>query len=229
MPPARATQPIPILYFTDILCVWAYAGQIRIDRLLDQQRDSLALESRFCPIFGDAREALARRWSDRGGMPGYAAHVRGVCGGFDHLACSDRVWLDVAPRSSLSAHLVLAAVRHLEIGGSLPAGAFGRACWRFRRAFFEEARDISVRRVQLELAEELGIAAAQVEDCLDSGAAHAELTADFERARDLDVRQSPTILLNQGRQRLTGNVGFRIIAANVRELLRNPGDDASWC
>ena len=230
VPASATTSPIPVLYFTDILCVWAYAGQIRIDRLLAQEGRTIALEHRFCPIFGDARAALTRRWGDRGGLPAYAAHVRSVCDGFDHLSCSDRVWLDVAPRSSLSAHLVLAAVRHLEAGGTAPEGAFATACWRFRRAFFEEARDISVRRIQLELAEELDIATGAVEQCLDSGAAHAELTADFERARDLDVRKSPTILLNEGRQRLTGNVGFRIIAANVREVLRHPGiDDASWC
>jgi hypothetical protein len=36
--------------------------------------------------------------------------------------------------------------------------------------------------------------------------------------------------LNDGRQKLYGNVGFRIIEANIQELLRAPvGDQASWC
>ncbi|TPV95892.1 MAG: disulfide bond formation protein DsbA, partial [Myxococcales bacterium FL481] len=34
---------------------------------------------------------------------------------------------------------------------------------------------------------------------------------------------------NEGRQRLNGNVGFRIIEANVRELLRHTETEHSWC
>jgi hypothetical protein len=31
------------------------------------------------------------------------------------------------------------------------------------------------------------------------------------------------------KQVLTGNVGYRVIEANVRELLRAPADQSSWC
>jgi hypothetical protein len=44
-----------------------------------------------------------------------------------------------------------------------------------------------------------------------------------------DVKVSPTLIFNDDRQRLTGNVGYRIIEANVRELLRAPEREASWC
>ena len=40
---------------------------------------------------------------------------------------------------------------------------------------------------------------------------------------------SPTYLLNQGRQKLYGNVGYKIIEANVEEVLRRPAEAASWC
>jgi hypothetical protein len=44
------------------------------------------------------------------------------------------------------------------------------------------------------------------------------------------VKGSPTMILNQGRQKLFGNVGYRIIEANIQELLREPNpDQASWC
>jgi len=36
-------------------------------------------------------------------------------------------------------------------------------------------------------------------------------------------------LLNEGRQKLYGNVGYRIIEANVQEILHQPGNQASWC
>ena len=35
--------------------------------------------------------------------------------------------------------------------------------------------------------------------------------------------------LNEGRQLLAGNVGYRVIEANIRELLDTPGDQQSWC
>lgn len=33
---------------------------------------------------------------------------------------------------------------------------------------------------------------------------------------------SPTLIFNEGRQRLNGNVGYRVIEANIRELRHNP-------
>jgi hypothetical protein len=43
------------------------------------------------------------------------------------------------------------------------------------------------------------------------------------------VDVSPTFVFNDGRQRLNGNVGYRVIEANVRELLRAPEAGRSWC
>jgi hypothetical protein len=44
------------------------------------------------------------------------------------------------------------------------------------------------------------------------------------------IEGSPSFVLNDGRQKLYGDVGFRIIEANIQELLRAPArDQASWC
>jgi predicted DsbA family dithiol-disulfide isomerase len=45
------------------------------------------------------------------------------------------------------------------------------------------------------------------------------------------VQGSPTYVFNDGRQLLYGNVGYRIIEANVRELLSAPPAEGapSWC
>ena len=41
---------------------------------------------------------------------------------------------------------------------------------------------------------------------------------------------SPTLVFNEGRQRLYGNLGYRIIDVNIRELLRDTqSGEASWC
>ena len=58
----------------------------------------------------------------------------------------------------------------------------------------------------------------------------ARLAADYQDADKMRIEGSPTFVLNEGRQKLYGNVGFRVIEANIQELLRAPaGDQASWC
>jgi predicted DsbA family dithiol-disulfide isomerase len=221
---------LALVHFTDILCVWAYVSEVRLERLLAEHGDTIDLERRFCGVFGDARGRLAQQWADRGGLPGYAAHVAAIVGGFDHVSLHPSAWSRVAPSSSLNGHIFLAAIRHLERRGELPTGAFARATWALRAAFFARGRDVGTRAIHYAIAEELALPIAAIESCLGTGAAHAELDADFALAREHDVRMSPTLLLDGGRQRLSGNVGFRVITANVRELLRRPGhDDASWC
>ena len=45
-----------------------------------------------------------------------------------------------------------------------------------------------------------------------------------------DRHFSPTFILNEGRQKLYGNVGYRVIEANLQELLKSPdASQASWC
>jgi len=223
-------EPLPIHHFTDILCVWAYVCQVRVDELIEAEGDAIAVERRFCSVFADASDRLAKRWSDRGGLGGYATHVQSVVARFDHLTISEKAWAETAPRSSLGVHIFLSAIRHLEGVEAVPSASFAKASWAMREAFFAEGRDIGQRTVQYEVAEQLELPIAAIEDCLADSSAHAELAADFDLAKRLDVHVSPTLVLNEGRQRLAGNVGYRVIAANVHELLRgSAGDDASWC
>jgi predicted DsbA family dithiol-disulfide isomerase len=98
-----------------------------------------------------------------------------------------------------------------------------------REAFFRHGLDISRRKVLLEIAESIGLPSAEIEDAIATGAAHAALAEDLELARAQSVAASPTLLFNEGRQRLTGNVGYRIIEANIRELLERAPGQLSWC
>ena len=67
-------------------------------------------------------------------------------------------------------------------------------------------------------------------ECIHNGTAFAKLAADYQDADKMRIEGSPSFVLNEGRQRLYGDVGFRIIEANIQELLRAPrGDQASWC
>jgi len=197
--------------------------------LRDEFGGEVEIDYRFVSVFGSAREKLEERWRDKGGLAGYGEHVRGIVAGFGHVLVHDDVWTRVSPASSWPAHLVLSAVRRLEREGTAPAGACAALAHSLRQAFFGEARDIASQDVLLAAVEALGIEPAAVVAELSSGRAHAELAADYERAREQDVRMSPTLLMNDGRQRLSGNVGYRVIASNVREVLEKRADQVSWC
>ena len=60
--------------------------------------------------------------------------------------------------------------------------------------------------------------------------AFAALASDYQDANSMGVQGSPTFVLNDGRQKLYGDVGYKIIEANIQELIRDPHPDhASWC
>ncbi|QFS50191.1 hypothetical protein [Nostoc sphaeroides] len=59
--------------------------------------------------------------------------------------------------------------------------------------------------------------------------AYAKLSQNFELVKEHTVTVSPTLIFNEGRQRLNCNVGYRVIEANIRELLHNPPGEQSWC
>ena len=96
-------------------------------------------------------------------------------------------------------------------------------------AFFARLADISSQPVLLGLVEDLDLPPAQMEEKIANGEAYAQLSRDMQAAKDLDIRSSPTLIFNEDRQRLAGNVGYRVIKANIRELLENPVSERSWC
>jgi len=80
-----------------------------------------------------------------------------------------------------------------------------------------------------DIADRVDLDLAELKRVLASGAAHARLTDDLAIAAQGAVRASPTLIFNDGRQVLSGNVGYRVLEANIRELLRSPGVQQSWC
>lgn len=222
------SRSIDIAWFSDILCVWAYVAEERIAEIGAQFGDSVRVTPRWFSLFGDTTSKIGEGWADRGGFPGYAAHVAEIAARFPHVTVDPRAWRDVRPLSSLPAHLHLSAVATLDTeSGQAFAPAFATA---LRRAFFADARDIASRSVLDSVAADVGIDPAAIAARLDSGAAHASLAKSQASAEKLRLEGSPTIVLNEGRQKLYGNVGFRVIEANIRELLRDPDPgQASWC
>jgi len=220
---------IQVDHFSDVLCIWAYVSHIRIAELQSEFGDDIAIEVHFFPVFGDVPGKIKKAWGDRGGIAAYSQHVQDVAEPFEHITLHEDVWLKNTPQSSLPVHLFLAAARLAEQQERTEVGVFSRYMTLVREAFFVHARDVAQYKTLLLLADEAGLPVDIVRQSVESGEAHAIICRDMYKAVELGIKSSPTLLFNEGRQQLAGNVGYRIIEANVRELLDNPAGQQSWC
>ncbi|HZQ14151.1 MAG TPA: DsbA family protein [Pseudolabrys sp.] len=225
-----------ISYFSDVLCIWAYTAQARIDTVKEKFSDTVRVDHRFCSVFGDTARKITLTWRDKGEYVGFNAHLRAIALQFPHIEVHPDIWLKTRPPTSASAHLFMTAVQHWqqerarEGQSGLATSIFDKVMWTFRCAFFRDCRDIARWDVQCELAEALGVDIGAIEKSIHEGTAFARLSTDYQDADKMRIEGSPSFVLNDGRQKLYGNVGFRIIEANIKELLRAPvGDQASWC
>ena len=229
---------VRITYYSDVLCIWAYVAQRRLEHLAASFGDDISIEEHFCSVFPDAWTKIEESWGAKGGFEGFNRHLNDVASKFPHIDVHPRLWLDARPRTSASPHLFLKAVAIIENGKDQPDSrslpyvdrVSTRACWQMRRAFFAEAKDISDWHIHVEIAALLGIDYGLIDEKIRSSEAVAQLASDYNLAQKNGVQGSPTFIMNEGRQRLFGNVGYRLIEANVQELLRTtPENEASWC
>lgn len=226
---------VDVTWFSDVLCVWAYVSQARINAVKEKFGHVIRIENRFCSVFGDTARKIASAWKGRGEYEGFNAHLRRVAERFPHIEVHPEIWLKIRPATSASVHLFLKAVQQWEhesgtAGNQAASDIFDEVMWGFRRAFFRDCRDIGRWDVQCETAAGLGVDIGAIEQHIRSGAAFARLAADYEDADKMRIEGSPSLVLNAGRQKLYGNVGFHLMEANIQELLRVPSTgEASWC
>ena len=220
---------IKLQHYADILCIWAYVADARMGELEQQFGAELSVEWRQLSVFGNVPGKIQQNWGAKGGIAAYAAHVLGIAAQHPHLVVHERVWQDPTPRSSMPAHLYLCALRDAEQHDEVPQGTQLKFARALRVAFFGRAADIGAESVLRALLEAENLPQDVVAARLADGRAHAALAEDLQLAKELDIRSSPTLLFNEGRQRLSGNVGYRIIEANIRELLEHPSAGHSWC
>jgi predicted DsbA family dithiol-disulfide isomerase len=225
---------VRITHFSDVLCIWAYVGHRRLEELAEQFGDQIEIETRYCSVFPDAWGKIETKWAERGGFGGFNTHLQAVAARFPHVPVHAGLWAGDRPRSSGSPHLFLKAIELIEQDDGVDAMWADRlstqAAWAVRRGFFEDARDISDWSVLEAIAAERDIDPDRINDKIRSSEAVTQLAIDYHAASEQGIAGSPTLVLNKGRQKLFGNVGYRLIEANVMELLRgHPEDEASWC
>lgn len=226
---------VEVTYFSDVLCVWAYISQARVDAVKDKFGDTVRIRHQFCSVFGDTARKIATNWKNKGEYSGFNAHLRQVAARFPHIDIHPDVWLKTRPLTSTSPHLFMTAIqqweRDLETAGNQSSEfIFDKVLWALRCGFFRDCRDIARLDVQCEIAEALGADIGAIEQYIRNGRAFAGLDADYHDADRNRIEGSPSFVLNEGRQKLYGNIGFRLIEANIQELLRTPQTEgASWC
>ena len=69
------SKPVIIDYYTDVLCVWAWIAQRRIDELSAQFQQDIQLRYLYVDVFGNTQEKMRKQWSERDGFNGFARHV----------------------------------------------------------------------------------------------------------------------------------------------------------
>lgn len=224
---------LKIVHFSDVLCVWAYVGQASLLRLVEKFGDRIEVEEHFCSVFPDTHTKIEKAWRDRGGFCGYADHVKTVANGFENVSIHDDVWSKVRPKSSASPHLFIKAIELIEndaIKATFLDRLSVRAARELRTAFFAQAQDISDWTVQRAISAKIGVDFDAVRQKIENGEAIAKLAADYELGQSLRVQGSPTYILSEGRHILFGNISYRILEANVSELLSEKRDEiASAC
>jgi predicted DsbA family dithiol-disulfide isomerase len=230
-------KTIKLSYFSDVLCFWAYAAQISLDELKMKFGEEIKIDYHFISVFGNTEHRIGKVWQDRGGYKGFSKHIIKTARTFPHVYVNPDIWKLSLPKTSASSHCFLKAIQLLEQNDLISSNIatvdgksiFEESLWRIRCAFFEEALDISELSVLKNIAEDLQLPMADIEKLLNNGSALAALMSDMEKKESLKLEGSPSYVLNDGRQKLYGNVGYRVIEANVIELLENDENRSSWC
>lgn len=220
-------KKVTVLYFTDILCVWAYIAQVRINELKIKFGSDVIFEEHFVSVFGAVEQKMAQNWGDKGGVAAYCQFIQQVTSNYSHVEIHRDIWAKNTPTTSGSCHILLKAIQLLESRNELSLTSnlkmpentvFAAVAWELRLAFFRDLLDISSYEVQKSVVEKLGISIEQIQKVIDSGAAHAALDCDLQLKEKHGVVGSPSLVLNEGRQIIYGNVGYRVIEANIQEF-----------
>ena len=196
-------KQIKLSYFSDVLCFWAFAAQIRLDELEEKFNEKILIEHHFISVFGNTEQRIGEGWNDRGGYSGFAQHVIDAAKAFPHLCVNPEIWQSSRPKTSAMSHCFLKAVQCLEekelISPSVNANygktVFEETLWRVRCAFFEDALDISNISVLQNIAEELLLPMTEIEKVIKDGTALTALMSDMEKKELLKLEGSPSYVM----------------------------------
>lgn len=224
---------LAITYYSDVLCIWGYSAKIKIDEMKKQFGDQIAIDYRYTPLFVDMHAMLEKNWADKGGLQGYNKMMHKLNGMFPYVEIHPEIGLKNLPHSSASCHQFLKAVDLLEQRGEIKSddaqnSLLEQVDWQIRLGYFRDAQDVSQNSKLMSIAEQLDIPLSPIETLLSNGEAMAALASCTTDDKQKLIEGSPSFVLNEGRQKLYGNIGYHIIEANIQALLETPENKPSW-
>ena len=215
---------LTIDYFSDILCVWAWIAERRIEELNKHFKDKIEIRHQYIDLFGDTASRIQTQWEDKGMYDGFSQHVIEAAAPYEFAPVNSKIWQIIRPTTSANAHMLLKAIE-LTNDKSLSI-EFASV---LRKAFYIDAKDISDLETLFNLLKQANINTEKINTTLNDGTALAALMCDYQKAHQYGIKGSPSFVMNEGRQTLFGNVGYKVLQANIEELLKKSSTQASWC
>lgn len=214
-------------YWSDPLCIWALVAQQKLDRVLADFGAHLRVDYRIAPVFGSVPWRFAHGAWAKDGVEGRVLATRKIAEQAGRTDVSGACWQRAMPASSWAPAAAIKAVFAFEDGRGEQVGPLYQRALRER--FFVGESNIALRGVQLEVAEELGLAREPIERRLDDGSALAAVCEDYAEKERLHIQGSPTYSFDGGRAMLYGNFDYGILKSTVAELVRAAGCGGSPC
>lgn len=214
-------------YWSDPLCIWALVAEQKLDRVLGELGGHVRVDYRIIPVFGSVPWRFSAGPWAKDGLEGRVLATRTIAEQAGRTDVSGECWRNAMPASSWAPAAAIKAVFGLGEGRGEEVGpAYQRA---LRERFFVGGANTALRSVQLEVAEELGLARAPIEARLDDGSALAAVCEDHAEKERLKLQGSPTYVFDGGRAMLYGNFGYGILRSTVEELVRGIDPGGSAC
>ena len=207
--------PVTVEYYTDVLCIWAWVSELRVQQLKKDFGDSIEIKAKYMDVFGDVNHKMNTTWRAKDGFNGFSEHIQKTAESFPELKVNATLWKTSQPSTSAVAHMYIKAVHLIE--GEVSAQKFALA---IREAFYINAQNISKNEVLENIAQTQGLHIPSLKQAINDGNAMAALMNDYQMAKTKNLQGSPTFILDNGRQTLFGNVNYRVLKANIESLLQ---------
>jgi predicted DsbA family dithiol-disulfide isomerase len=221
---SQESEPLTIDIVSDVVCPWCYLGEKRLEAALAEETGPVAVRWRpyqldpTIPKEGlDRAEYMAKKFGASGRLQSVHDNLTrlgaelGLPFAFDKIKRSP---------NTLDAHRL--------IRWAASAGAQPEVVDRLFKAYFVEGRDIGDRTVLVEIANECGLDAGQVEKLLADGADVDLVRKEIEQAQAMGVSGVPFFIFG-GRLGVPGAQEpsvLRQAMAQARQAMAESGDEA---
>jgi predicted DsbA family dithiol-disulfide isomerase len=212
-------ESLPVTYWSDPLCIWAFVAQQKLDSVVAEFGERIAITYRVVPVFGSVGWRFAEGPWSKGGVEARVAATAKVAAQHGHTDVTGAVWADDTPSSSWSPGAAIKAVFAMVDAGAITAAQAAAYQWQLRRRFFVDNVNITRRGEQVALASKLEIPIDDLELRLDDGSAVAALWEDNRLREATMIAGSPTWVFDGGRAKLYGNFDFGVLRATIEQLL----------